>query len=154
MTIVTDSRFCSFTLAGYFFGVEVERVQEVLRHQPMTRIPLAPPQVRGLINLRGQIVTAIDLRRLFGFPDRPMDELPMNVVVRGSGGAVSLLVDEIDEVLDPDSDSFELPPQNLNADVRRLVRGVHKFDRRLMLVLDVDQVLRGKGSASGQASED
>ena len=80
--IAGSNQFCTFTLDGLFFGVEVVHVQEVIRYQEMTRIPLAPTFVKGLINLRGQIVTAIDLRRRLNLPDRDQEQLPMNVVVQ------------------------------------------------------------------------
>src|ERR1700746_2142964 len=91
---------CTFILDGLYFGVDVLKVQEIIRYQEMTRVPLAPPVVRGLINLRGQIVTAIDLRRRLELTDRPADQLPINVVVHTDDGAVSLLVDEIGDVLE------------------------------------------------------
>ena len=94
-----ERQYCTFYLDGHYFGVDVLKVQEVIRYQEMTRVPLAPPVVRGLINLRGQIVTAIDLRRRLDLPDRPADQLPVNVVVQTDDGAVSLLVDEIGDVL-------------------------------------------------------
>src|SRR4051794_39425221 len=96
--MTSASQFCTFYLDGSFFGVEVQHVQEVIRYQELTRVPLASPVIRGLINLRGQIVTAIDLRRRLGLADRPAGVLPMNVVVRSEEGAVSLLVDEIGDV--------------------------------------------------------
>lgn len=140
--MVNDGQFCTFFLDRYFLGVEVHRVQEVLRHQSMTRVPLAPPQIRGLINLRGQIVTAIDLRAQIGLPPREDGALPMNVVVHGEDGAQSLLVDEIDEVLTVSAATFAHPPHNLGRRFRQLIRGVHKLDGRLLLLLDVDQVVR------------
>ena len=90
------------------------QVQEVIRYQAMTRVPLAPTVVSGLINLRGQIVTAIDLRRRLGLAG-PADEglHPMNVVVRTDDGAVSLLVDEIGDVVEVTDDAFEPPPETL-----------------------------------------
>src|SRR5438445_1840154 len=93
-------QFCTFFLDELFFGVEVKKVQEVLRYQVMTRVPLAPPVVRGLINLRGQIVTAMDLRIRLQLSELPADQLPMNVVVRDGDGATSLLVDRIGDVLE------------------------------------------------------
>src|SRR5206468_4583870 len=98
-------------LDGLFFGVDVLTVQEVICYQEMTRVPLASKVVSGLINLRGQIVTAIDLRRRLELRERPADRLPMNVVVRTDDGAVSLLVDEIGDVLEVDEESFERPPE-------------------------------------------
>jgi len=134
-------QFCTFTLEKLFFGVEVERVQEVVRYQAMTRVPLAPAVVRGLINLRGQIVTAVDLRRRLGLPDAEADRLPMNVVVRHGDGAVSLLVDEIGDVLEVDEGAFELPPDTLQGPERELIRGAYKLKDRLLLPLDVERVL-------------
>src|SRR5208282_5950696 len=92
-------QLCTFYLGEQYFGLDVLKVQEIIRYQEMTRVPLAPPVVRGLINLRGQIVTAIDLRRRLEMNDRPKDQLPVNVVVHTDDGAVSLLVDEIGDVL-------------------------------------------------------
>ena len=91
-------QFCTFFLKDQFFGVPVQQVQEVIRYQEMTRVPLTPQVIRGLINLRGQIVMAVDLRRRFAMEDRPASQLPMNVVVRTDDGAVSFLVDEIGAV--------------------------------------------------------
>lgn len=136
-----ERKFCTFTLDRFYFGIEVARVQEVIRHQDMTRVPLAVSHIRGLINLRGQIVTAIDLRRRLQLPERTGDTLPMNVVVRSDDGAISFLVDEIDEVVEVDQAVFEPPPHNVAKVARELIRGIYKFPNRLMLVLDVDAVL-------------
>lgn len=105
-------QFCTFYLEGLYFGVEVLQVQEVLRTQQMTRVPLSAATVRGLINLRGQIVTALDLRRRLGLSDRADDAQPMNVIVRTADGAVSLLVDEIGDVVEIQDDIFERPPRD------------------------------------------
>jgi purine-binding chemotaxis protein CheW len=129
-------QFSTFFVDGLFFGVEVEKVQEVIRYQEMTRVPLAPAVVRGLINLRGHIVTAVDLRRRLELRERPADQLPMNVVVRSEDGGVSLLVDEIGDVLEVDEETFEGPPETLSPRARELVPGVYKLKDRLMHVLD------------------
>src|SRR3954454_19123499 len=113
--MATAHQYCTFTVDGHYFGVDVLRVQEVIRYQEMTRVPLAAPMVRGLINLRGQIVTAIDLRRRLEFEDRPADQLPLNVVVQTDDGAVSLLVDEIGDVLEIPEQAFEPPPETLRG---------------------------------------
>jgi purine-binding chemotaxis protein CheW len=134
-------QFCTFILAGHLFGIEVVEVQEVLRYQRMTPVPLAEPEVTGLINLRGQIVTALDLRCLLGMPPRPDDRLPMNVVVRTAEGSLSLLVDEIGDVIEVGEDSFERPPATLTGRARELVRGAHKLDDRLLLVLDTERAV-------------
>jgi len=137
-----------------YLGVEVLQVQEVIRYQEMTRVPLANSVLRGLINLRGQIVTAIDLRRRLELPPRPEGHLPMNVVVRTSDGVVSLLVDEIGDVLEVDSTTFEPTPENFAPAIRDVVRGIHKLKDRLLLVLDIGQTLNlGVGQVeAGEAS--
>jgi len=135
-------QFCTFFLDDLFFGVEVQRVQEVIRYQEMTRVPLASRVVSGLINLRGQIVTAVDLRRTLGLPDRPAGEQPMNVVVRTDEGAVSLLVDEIGDVIEVAGDHFEKPPETLGGRARSLVQGAYKLPERLLLVLDTAQAVQ------------
>jgi purine-binding chemotaxis protein CheW len=134
-------QFCTFFLEGHLFGVPVEQVREVILYQEMTRVPLLPAVVRGLINLRGQIITAVDLRRRLGMSDLPKDTLPMNVVVRTEDGAISLLVDQIGDVIEVQDDTFEPPPETLQGPTREAVRGVHKLPDRLLLVLDIDRAV-------------
>ena len=131
-----ERQYCTFFLNGHYFGINVLEVQEVIRHLEMARVPLAPPVVRGLINLRGQIVTAIDLRRRLEMPDRAANELPVNVVVSTDDGAVSLLVDEIGDVLQVPEKAFEPPPDTLQGPARSLIRGAYKLDGQLLLILD------------------
>jgi purine-binding chemotaxis protein CheW len=134
-----SGQYATFFVADLFFGVDVLRVQEVLQFQHMTRVPRAPGIVEGLINLRGQIVIAIDMRRRLGLPPRPPDQTPMNVVVRTADGAVSLLVDEIGDVLDLDPAAYERPPQNLDPAAREIICGIYKLKDRLLLVLDAQR---------------
>ena len=134
-----EQRYCTFYLDGSFFGVEVERVQEVLRYQEMTPVPLASKVVKGLINLRGQIVTAIDLRRRLEMEPRNDGSLPMNVVLRTDDGALSLLVDEIGDVVEVDESRFEDPPETLEGVARELIRGAFKLEDRLLLILDTER---------------
>jgi purine-binding chemotaxis protein CheW len=140
-------QFCTFTLASHFFGIEVLNVQEIIRTQPMTRVPLASPIIRGLINLRGQIVTALDLRRRLGLPDRGEGDPVMNVVVKFDDGAISLLVDQIGEVVEVDETTFELPPETLSGVARDLVRGVYKMDGKLLLHLDINKAVESGANA-------
>jgi purine-binding chemotaxis protein CheW len=136
-----SQQYCTFYVAGRLFGVEVLNVQEVIRCQAITRVPLAPFTVQGLINLRGQIVPVIDLRRRLGLPERPAEEQPLNVVVRTEEGAVSWLVDEIGDVLETAQEAFERPPETLRADARKLIRGAYKLDGQLLLVLDIQHTV-------------
>jgi purine-binding chemotaxis protein CheW len=136
-----SGQLSTFFVADLFFGVDVLRVQELLRFQHMTRVPQAPEVIEGLINLRGQIVTAIDMRRRLRLPPRAGDHTPMNMVVRTDDGAVSLLVDEIGDVLDMDPATYERPPENLHPAARELIHGVYKLKDRLLLVLDTDRTV-------------
>ena len=130
------AQYCTFYLDGLLFGVELRSVQEVVNRQKMTQVPLAASVVSGLINLRGQIVTAIDLRRRLQLQTRASDTTVMNVVVRSDDGAISLLVDEIGDVVEVEESSFERPPETLRGSVRDMILGVHKLNNRLMHVLD------------------
>jgi purine-binding chemotaxis protein CheW len=136
-----SGQFSTFFVADLFFGVDVLNVQEVLRFQQMTPVPQAPGVIEGLINLRGQIVTAIDMRRRLGLPPRDGDKSPMNIVVRTTDGAVSLLVDEIGDVLDMDAATYERTPENLDPAARELIRGVYKLKDRLLLALDAERTV-------------
>jgi len=140
-----DGQFCTFFVRGLFLGLEVTCIQEVIRYQPLTVVPLSPPVIAGLMNLRGQIVTAIDLRHRLGLPMRDEGVKPINVVVRTSDGPVSLLVDEIGDVIEVDSSAFERPPDTLSYEARALIRGAYKLKGRLMLVLDAARTLDSDG---------
>ena len=151
---MTDNKqFATFFLNGMFFGVEVLKVQEVIRYQEMTRVPLAPAMIRGLINLRGQIITAIDLRRRLEMPPRAEGQLPMNVVVRTDDGAVSLLVDEIGDVVEIEEDTYERLPETLTGVARELIRGVYKLKERLLLILDTELTVSLPGGFSRAQSK-
>jgi purine-binding chemotaxis protein CheW len=145
--MAASQQFCTFVLKQELFGVPVQQVQEVIRYQEMTRVPLVSEVVSGLINLRGQIVTAIDLRRCLGIGERPEGQLPMNVVVRTGDGPVSLLVDDIGDVIEVEPDLFEAPPETLRGEQRAMVRGVYKLADKLLLELDV---VRATASANGE----
>jgi purine-binding chemotaxis protein CheW len=134
-------QFATFSVDQLLFGVEVLRVQEVLRYQEMTPVPRADHVIEGLINLRGQIVTAIDVRRRLGLHPRESERTPMNMVIRCDDGAVSLLVDEIGDVLDVEHSAFEPVPENVSQGIRELTTGVYKLKERLLLVLDTTKAI-------------
>jgi purine-binding chemotaxis protein CheW len=146
-TVEGARQFATFFIDGLLFGVEVLHVQEVLRFQEMTRVPLAPTVIEGLINLRGQIVMAIDMRRRLELPQRAAGETPMNMIVRTDDGAVSLLVDEIGDVLDVEEQTFERAPDNISPVTRELTTGVYKLKERLLLVLDVKKAVAVQAAA-------
>ena len=136
-----STRLVTFTLDDRSYGIDVTAVQEVLRGLPRTRIPLAPSALSGLINLRGQVLTAIDLREQLALPARRAGLDPMLIVIRVTGEPVALLVDSIGSVVDVEDDQFEPPPDTLNGPTRELIRGAYKLSDRLLLSLDVDRAV-------------
>lgn len=137
--MANTSQFCTFYMDKLLFGVELKGVQEVIRSLETTAVPLAPLVVSGLINLRGQIVTAVNLRRRLELEAAPHGTEFMNVVVRSVDGAVSLLVDEIGDVIEVEETTFEPPPETLPPSVRNIVLGIHKLTGRLLHVLDIEK---------------
>ena len=138
-------QLATFSVADMHFGVDVLQVQEVLREQEMTSIPTAPLTIRGLINLRGQIITAIDLRLRLKLPPLEAGKPAMNMILRTEDGAASLLVDEIGDVIEVSSSSYEECPETLASSVRDLVGGVHKMKDSLLLLLDTAKALEVTG---------
>jgi purine-binding chemotaxis protein CheW len=135
-------QLCTFLVDGMLYGVDVIHIQEVIRQQEMTPVPLAPKTVTGLINLRGQIVTALDLRQQLGLPPRDPDHPSTNVVIRNGDSVVSLLVDEIGDVVDVDESAFEEPPATMDAGIRHMVLGAYKLEGQLLVFLDAGQATR------------
>jgi purine-binding chemotaxis protein CheW len=126
---------------GLLIGIDVERVQEVLRDQEVTPVPLAHGSVLGLLNLRGSIVTAIDARHRLGLTQRMPDQPVAHVIVRCSDEAVSLAVDVEGEVVEVDDAAYEPVPETLSKSLRSNIRGIYKLDGTLLLALDADLAL-------------
>ena len=124
------------------FGVPIENVQEFLEHQTVTHVPLAPPVLPGIINLRGQILTTIDLRVRLGLTGTDQQKDPMMMVVRTSEGPMNLLVDKIGGVLDVDPDLFEKPLETLKPAVQAVTSHVCKLEQNLLLVLDTEKIIQ------------
>jgi purine-binding chemotaxis protein CheW len=136
--------FVSMTVAGQLFGIPVLTVQDVLGEQRITRVPLALPEVAGTLNLRGRIVTAIDMRHRLGLEARPQGVTAMNVVVDRGGELYSLIVDSVGEVLSLEADLYERNPSTLEAGWREFSVGVYRLQNELMVVLDVEKLLNIK----------
>lgn len=136
-----STQLATFRLDNQVYGVDVAGVQEVLRSQARTRVPLAPPAIAGLINLRGQVLTAIELREQLGLAPRPDGVEPMVVVIRVAGDPVALLVDSIGAVVNVEADQFEDPPDTLTGPGRELILGAYKLDDHLLLSLDVHRAV-------------
>jgi len=134
--------FVSMTIAGQLFGIPVLTVQDILGPQRITRTPLAPPEIAGSLNLRGRIVTALDVRLRLGLPPRAEAERAMSVVVDHRGELFSLMVDSVGEVLSLGAADFERNPPTLDPRWRDFSQGVYRLKGALLVVLDVAQLLR------------
>lgn len=147
---IKKKQYCTFQLGDLDFGVEVLNVQEVMLQPAITSVPLAPQVVRGLMNLRGQIVPSIDLRERLGLStDR--ERLTMCVVLASDDGPVSLLVDQIGDVVEIGEEAFEPTPATVQGETGKIVAGVYKLENRLLLVLDVERALTFEAEACGAA---
>ncbi len=135
------SEFVSITVAGQLFGIPVLQVQDVLGPQRITRIPLAPPEIAGSLNLRGRIVTAIDLRTRLRLPPLPEGQAGMSIVVDYGGELYSVIVDQVGEVLSLGAGTVERNPATLDPIWREVSGGIHRLDKTLLIVLDVARVL-------------
>jgi purine-binding chemotaxis protein CheW len=133
--------FLTLAVAGQACGVPVLVVRDVLGPQAITRIPLAPPEVAGSLNLRGRIVTAVDLRRRLGLPMREAEVQPMSIVVEMAGELYSMLADSVGEVVPLRHEESASNPPTLDAVWRDVSKGVHRRDGQLLIVLDVERVL-------------
>ena len=138
------TQYVTFRVGPLFFGIDVAQVQEVLRYQPMTPVPLAPAMVKWLVNLRGQIITALDLREMLNLNPFGATDQPMNVVLRTGTEVVSLLVDSIGDVLEVAPSSYEEVPETVPAYLRTLLLGVFKLETELLLAVDVAALIDSK----------
>lgn len=132
--------YCTFFIGEQFYGIPVGDVQEVLQSQPLTRAPLAPVAVAGLMNLRGQIVTAVDVRRVLRSQAAAQTDDKMNLVIRHENTEISLLVDDIGDVVTVDESRVERPPETLQGMAREFIRGISALEGKLLLV-DVHRML-------------
>ncbi len=135
------TEYVTATIGGQLFGLPISRVQDVFMPERLTKVPLASSDVAGVLNLRGRIVTAIDLRARLGLPKDEEGRPPMAVGVDMRGESYGLLIDNIGEVLKLPDDSREVNPVNLDPRMAKMAGGVHRLDGQLMVVLDVDRVL-------------
>jgi purine-binding chemotaxis protein CheW len=133
--------YVTVLLGDELFGLPIDRVHDVFIATNLTDVPLAPPEIKGLLNLRGRVVTALCLRRRLGLPDRTGDGRNMAVGLEHGGEAYGLLVDQVGEVMKLSVDTYEPNPVHLDTRWRAVSRGVHRLDGRLLIILDVEAVL-------------
>lgn len=135
------TEYVTAMIGDQLFGLPISRVQDVFMPDRLTRVPLAPPEIAGVLNLRGRIVTAIDMRARLGLPKRDDGRQSMAVGIESKGESYGLLIDVIGEVLKLNESAAEPNPVNLDARLARVSAGVHRLDGQLLVVLDVDRVL-------------
>ncbi|MBC7792066.1 MAG: chemotaxis protein CheW [Clostridia bacterium] len=140
-----ETQFCTFRVGEHLCGIAVLDVREILMQRELTPVPLAPPSVKGLMNLRGGVVPAIDLRMRLGQPQHDDGEAT-HVIVRTDDETTSLMVDAVEDVITVTDDSFEAPPQSLTGLERDCITGVHKLDGRLLLILDARRIVQPEES--------
>ena len=135
--------YVTVMIGGQLFGLPIARVQDVFMPDRLTRVPLAPPEIAGVLNLRGRIVTTIDMRRRLGLPSRDDNKPSMAVGIELRGESYGLLIDTVGEVMKLGETTREPNPVNLDPRLARVSGGVHRLDGELMVILDVDYVLDG-----------
>lgn len=145
-------QYCTLRVGDLLLGIEVGQIQEILRDTPIMPVPLSPPTIRGLINLRGQIVTAIDLRRRVGLEDADDTSSFMTMVLGTVEEPLALVVDAVGDVVEVGADDFEAPPDTLRGEARRMIDGAYKLERELLLVLNLSVVLQLQGD-NGELTE-
>ncbi len=143
--------FVSFTIAGQLFGIPVLKVRDVLASYKIARIPLAPAEILGQLNLRGRVVTAIDIRRRIGQPPRDSGGKSKSIVVEDANELYSLVVDGVGEVLSLSSTAFETSPPTLDPSFRAYAVGIYRLDHGLLVVLDIASLLSFGGIAAAAA---
>ena len=141
--LISDAtqEFVTFTIADQLFGIPVLKVQDVLSSYQITRIPLAPSEIMGSLNLRARVVTAIDMRARLGLPPRSDDGESMSIVAEHEGELYSLVVDTVGEVLALSSATFDRNPPTLGPKFRAVSDGIYRLDDQLLVVLDVNRLL-------------
>jgi purine-binding chemotaxis protein CheW len=135
------NQYCTFELGPLLLGVEANHVQEVLRAQPVTPVPLSPDYVRGLMNLRGQIALVVDLRKRLNASEERSAARPINVLLHTKAGLVSIQTDRIGDVLTMDSDSLDAVPDTLQGRAKEVIVGALRLPERLLLVLDPERIV-------------
>lgn len=141
--VVEDSanEYVTVKIGGQLFGLAIERVQDVFMPDAITEVPLSMPEVAGVLNLRGRIVTAIDMRKRLNLQPRSEGETQMAVGIEYHAESYGLIIDEVGEVLRLPQDSFETNPSNLDPRWAAISSGVQRLDGQLMVILDVDRLL-------------
>jgi purine-binding chemotaxis protein CheW len=137
----TELQFATFYVGHMLLGVDIRVVQEINRQSEITQVPHAPDYVRGVINLRGDVATVVDLRTILGLPKTERSRQTRNLIVHHRGESIGLLVDRISDILTLRGDQIDPPPTNVDGVAGRLMSGVCTLDSEIVVLLDIDEVL-------------
>ena len=140
-TAATETEFVTAWIADQLFGIPITRVHDVFEAERITRVPLAPTEICGVLNLRGRVVTALDMRKRLGLPKQEGQKKQMAIGIDHDGEAYGLLVDSMGEVMKLSPSAFDAVPINLHKDWAAICSGIYRLEDRLMVVLDVDRIL-------------
>ncbi|WP_334129504.1 chemotaxis protein CheW [Sneathiella sp.] len=140
--------YVTIHIADQLFGIPVLQVHDVLRGLKLTRIPLAPPEVAGALNLRGRIVTAINVRKRLGLPDLAIDSEGMSIVVEHHGEPYSLMIDNVGEVLSLDLNGLQPTPVTMDSCWKEISGGVYRLEDKLLVVLQIERLLDFAGNST------
>ena len=143
----TELQFATFYVGDILLGVDIRQVQEINRQLSVTDVPHSSKYVRGVINLRGDVATVIDLRNILGLPSAEVTRQSRNLIVHSQGESIGFLVDRISDILTLSSDEISQPPTNIEGVDGSLFKGVFKLEKELLIILEVDAVLAGKTNA-------
>ena len=147
-SMTDEIQLVTFHVGNLFLGVDINQVKEINRHLDITPVPHAIECVSGVVNLRGDVVTIINLRSVLKLPNVPITRQNRNVIINSNSEAIGLLVDSINEVVMADADEIEAPPSNVGGVESRYFKGVYKLDSELLVILDVEEVLDASSSSS------
>lgn len=140
MSVAENNLLCGFKIGDDHYAIPVLEIQEVVKPQQLTKVPLAPEYVDGLINLRGQIVTAINMRVLFGLGKSEKTD-HMNVIIKGEDSLYSLVVDEVHDVIEVYEKDFEKTPDTVDPSIKKFINGVYKLDKKLLTLIDLEKIV-------------
>lgn len=137
----TSLQFAMFTVGDMLMGIDINKIQEINRHMEMTEVPGSNECVKGIINLRGDVVTVVDLRVIFGFEPSEISQTTSNIIINSNGEKVSMMVDSVADVVAASKENTEPPPSNLDGADEKYFESVYKMDSKLLMILNVDEVL-------------
>lgn len=138
---MSTNQFSTFWVDERLYGVNIKMVQEITKSMTVTKVPLSPDYIKGLINLRGQIATAVGLRELFNITNSSKEGGGINVVCKCESYLLSIVVDSVGDVLELDDNLFELTPETVNPEVSKFMSGVYKLPNNLLSVIDIQKVI-------------